>query len=212
MRSTERPTGSEITGWQRPEPPLPSEIGPPPGETGSAERWTMATAVGTLRQELQTAWLGHILDKHPLIINKMVDQFAKQSLGQELKWKLSSNTSAKDKFQYIGCIIPATGDFDMFVSQIVLICQPMPVKEIARAIARLKMMTAERRRDDIDIQHQTELYIAELQNWPADVVKQATHPRYYKFFPTWKELLENLEFWGDKRQVLIKAIEEKMNA
>ena len=87
----------------------------------------------------------------------------------------------------------------------------MPVKEIARALARLKMMTATRPQEDIDIAHQTELYIQELQNWPADVTKLATHPKYYKFFPTWKELLENLEFWGDKRQVLVKAIEERIN-
>ena len=171
----------------------------------------MALAVGNLPQELQMAWLGHILDRHPKIIDGMVDQYARQLLGVPLTWKLDSSGNQHRKYNHSVCKIPATGDFKAFVDRVALLCQPMPVKEIARALARLKMMTATRKQEDIDIAHQTELYIAELQNWPADIVKQATHPRYYKFFPTWSELLDNLQFWGDKRMVLVKAIEERMN-
>lgn len=81
--------------------------------------------------------------------------------------------------------------------------------EIVRMLTRVKHKTIRRSESDQDIMAQIVLYADDLQDWPADVVRDVVlrWPSNNDFFPTWQGLEKRMRVWTAKRRAMADFIE-----
>lgn len=87
--------------------------------------------------------------------------------------------------------------------------EPLPRKIMADMIKKLYVQTARRNGDQMDLNLTVGVYIENLSEYPADVVYHVLKqwPKQSKWWPTWYELAEMLEFWVTPRRVLLEALQ-----
>ena len=88
----------------------------------------------------------------------------------------------------------------------------MPAEDsvIARALAQLMALTAGKAKD-IDLT--LESYVQKLRQYPKDAVIESLNKLadQYKWFPSWSEIKDDVEFRCRHRIELLRAIERKQN-
>lgn len=84
--------------------------------------------------------------------------------------------------------------------------KPMAAKDIANLVARLQIITNERGKNSADIAARLNIWIEELQAYPADVVRYVLKVHKYRFFPTLAEVLERCETEMSFRRLIEQGI------
>jgi len=90
----------------------------------------------------------------------------------------------------------------------------MPAEEdlVAKALLKLRALTAHKA-DGKDLDIILEAYLEKLREYPKDAVLESLnrYPDHAKWFPSWAELRDDVEFRCVRRLELLKAIERKIN-
>jgi len=93
-------------------------------------------------------------------------------------------------------------------------CPKMSEADIAKELIKLKTLTIPRKESQGEYDMTLEAYTEQLKDYPADAVIDVLRsaPGRNKFFPSWFELKEMLDFKSSHRLAALKAIEEKIDA
>jgi hypothetical protein len=89
---------------------------------------------------------------------------------------------------------------------------PATDKEIAGELLKLRSLTKTRNEGKNDIEIMMESYAEKFREYPRDVVLEVLRmaPGRYKFFPSWAELKEELDWRSGYAKEAVAAIEGKI--
>ena len=86
------------------------------------------------------------------------------------------------------------------------ICRPARPEKIIMALGKLRIKTAAKDGDDLEAR--IAVYAEELGEYPADIVLDALNrwPKMSRWFPTWHELMDIIEWRANKRKWTLEAL------
>ena len=89
---------------------------------------------------------------------------------------------------------------------------PASDKELAKGLTKLSVLTKSRNQGVGDLEVKIETYLEKLKEYPRDVVLEVLRmaPGRYKFFPSWAELMEELDWRSGYAKEAVAAIEGKI--
>lgn len=87
--------------------------------------------------------------------------------------------------------------------------EPMKKAEIVKLLTRLRVMTKSRAETEEDVILQTSAYVAELEKYPADIVRAVLMraPQNHVFWPAWKELQDEIVLLAKRRSYLAQMLD-----
>ncbi|TNE58633.1 MAG: hypothetical protein EP341_03185 [Sphingomonadales bacterium] len=91
---------------------------------------------------------------------------------------------------------------------------PAPKDSIIEWLTMCAVLTASAKDDDMTSDLKLKLFASKLSAYPGDVVKHALDawPDTHKWFPTWSELLTEIERMSDIRPAIVERVREKIGA
>lgn len=97
-------------------------------------------------------------------------------------------------------------DRERAVSMFEAICRPARPEKIIMALGKLRIKTAAKDGDDLEAR--IAVYAEELGEYPADIVLDALNrwPKMSRWFPTWHELMDIIEWRANKRKWTLEAL------
>ena len=110
------------------------------------------------------------------------------------------------EFELVGN--PTATDLDLAKAQLEQALAPASNAEVIKSLVILKSLTIRRKEADDDQEIQLRAYASQLSEWPADVVAHVlkTQAGISKWWPSWAELQDRLEFHAGRRKRLLKAL------
>ena len=115
----------------------------------------------------------------------------------DLKGYQITNTISNDKLEELGQAIKAT-------------MEPAEDNDIVQALLKMRaLMSHKNNGGDLDII--LEAYVEKLKSYPKDAVMESLSkiPDQYKWFPSWVEIRDDVEFRCQHRRLMLQAIERK---
>ena len=105
------------------------------------------------------------------------------------------NTISNDKLEELGQAIKAT-------------MAPAEDNDIAQALLKMRALMSHKN-DGGDLDIILEAFVEKLKEYPKDAVMESLTkiPDQYKWFPSWIEIKEDVEFRCQHRRLMLKAIE-----
>ncbi len=85
---------------------------------------------------------------------------------------------------------------------------PADVRLIEDWLAELSVISASRARDEMESAMTVNAYASRLQEYPADIVRDALLVRTWKWWPTWDELRKHCEAKAGPRRQMIAALQQ----
>jgi len=88
------------------------------------------------------------------------------------------------------------------------VCRPAPPQDIVVALGKLRMLTAAKKENGDDMDARIIIYAEKLSEYPGDIVLDALKrlPKMSKWFPTWHEIYQMVEWRAKRRQVQLDAL------
>jgi len=162
-------------------------------------------------QKTPPGQIGGALGKHgltaaisagePVEVDKALRALLPQHLNSSLKWKSVSEMEVR-----------GTADQEELKTGLGLVIQsfkPMAQDQIVKLLLALRLKTASRETDQVDMKMLLATYADELKQYPADVVQKvlSTQHQHSKWWPTWMELQERLNLYTADRRALRRVLE-----
>ncbi len=115
----------------------------------------------------------------------------------DLKGYQINNTISNDKLEELGQAIKAT-------------MTPAEDNDIAQALLKMRALMSHKN-DGGDLDIILEAFVEKLKEYPKDAVMESLTkiPDQYKWFPSWIEIKEDVEFRCQHRRLMLQAIERK---
>lgn len=160
---------------------------------------------------------GPTLPKHPRATTEALLASLPLSVKSSLKIESATRQTKDGPVQdLIGCSwsspLPNHQDLGHALSSFEDYLAPLTDQECMRLLTELRVLTVPRKESSTDLELSLKTYRAKLQRFPADAVRHVLTqlPEVSNYWPTWHELLMQLDPLVAKRQMVFGALHEAL--